>query len=233
MAVIIFMALLISYLNKSVETDPIFNRDFPTWRGIAYIILYLWVIGLNVFCFEYFKISHRIILDFNEHHYETSTGIFKIAGFLSTVFAAVFTIYALNIADIVILGNFPSRYLALIVWGFFLLFVFNPLPISYFRSRVYILKLLLRIIVSPFVGVPFVIAWGTDQLLSLITPFEDLAYTICYYFSLDFTDLEVKNNNCRQPAKVVVFVYATIIFMYRILQCIRQGYDKKKYWKEL
>lgn len=213
--------------------DPIFNRDFPTWRGIAYIIFYLWILGLNVHIFENFSISHRNILDFNEHHYETSTGIFKITGFLSTVFAGMFTLYALTIADIVTLGALPPRYLALIVWGFFIAFVFNPFPIFYYKSRIWTIKILLRIIVSPLVGAPFVIVWATDQLLSLITPFEDLAYTICYYTSLDFTDKEVLHNTCRQPARVVVFAYATIIFIYRMLQCMKQGYDKRKYWKEL
>jgi len=51
MAVILFMSLLLAYQNKGVETNPIFNRDFPTWRGIAFVIFYIWVIGINVFCF--------------------------------------------------------------------------------------------------------------------------------------------------------------------------------------
>ena len=88
-----------------------------------------------------------------------------------------------------------------------------------------------KIILSPFIGVPFVVSWATDQLASLITPFEDMLYTGCYYFNIDFTDAQVTSNSCRNPAKTAVFIFASTVFMYRILQCIRQGYDKKKYWK--
>lgn len=59
-----------------------------------------------------------------------------------------------------------------------------------------------------------------------------MAYTICYYTSLDFSDATVANNNCRNPAKIAVFAFAVTIFSYRIFQCIRQGYDKKKYFFE-
>lgn len=144
----------------------------------------------------------------------------------------MFTIYALHLAGIINLGYFPSQHLALIVWGLLFLFLFNPLPIIYFRSRIFILTLFGKIFISPFIGVPFVIGWATDQLLSLITPFEDMVYSVCFYTSLDFTDTKVTNNNCRNPAKIAVFVFAAIIFCYRILQCIRQGYDKKKYFFE-
>lgn len=52
MAVAIFMTLLLMYKKKSVETDPIFNRDFPTWRGIALIIFYIWTQGANLYVYE-------------------------------------------------------------------------------------------------------------------------------------------------------------------------------------
>lgn len=178
-------------------------------------------------------ISHKIIFDFASHHYSNSTRIFKIAGLLSTVFVVLFTLYALNLADFYKLHTFDTRYLSLIVWVVFLVFMFNPLPVIYFRSRIFSFLLFLRIVASPFIGVPFVVTWATDQLLSLITPFEDMVYSICYFTGdLDFTDPHVTNNKCRNPAKVAVFIFATIVFAYRIVQCMRQGYDKGKYWRE-
>jgi len=42
---------ILAYTGKSIETDPIFNRDFPTWRGIALFIIYIWILGLNVYGF--------------------------------------------------------------------------------------------------------------------------------------------------------------------------------------
>ena len=227
------MSALLGYERKSVEEHPIFNRDFATYRGIAFIIFYIWVLGICVFCFEWYIISYRNILDFNDHHYSTSTQIFKVAGFLSTIFAALFTLYALNLAGVVSLGLLPYQYLALIIWGMLILFLLNPLPLFRFHARIFTIKLFIKIVVSPFVGVPFVVAWATDQLVSLITPFEDLVYTGCYYTSIDFSDVQVTQNPCRNPAKLAVFIYAVIVFAYRMMQCMKQGYDKKKYLFEL
>lgn len=153
-----------------METDPIFNRDFPTWRGIALIICYIWIVGINVACFEFFMISYRNVMDFNDNYYSTSTAVFKIAGFLSTLFAILFSLYALSLGDLIAV-SLPSQYLALVVWGMLIVFMFNPLPFLRFHARVYTVKLFLKIAISPFIGVPFVVAWATDQLVSLITPF--------------------------------------------------------------
>ena len=47
------------------------------------------------------------------------------------------------------------------------------------------LKLIGRALISPIFGVDFPITWLTDQMVSLITSWKDLAYTICYYSALD------------------------------------------------
>ena len=111
--------------------------------------------------------------------------------------------------------------------------MFNPFPIFYARTRIFIFKLFLKIIISPILGVPFVVTWATDQLLSLLTPFQDMVYTICYYSAQDFSDVYAVQDKCKNPAKIAVFVYGIIIFSYRIFQCMRQGWDKKKYIWEI
>jgi EXS family len=69
----------------------------------------------------------------------------------------------------------------------------------------------------------------TDQWLSLITPFRDLRYTICYYNELDF-DLP-KVNSCKSNTSFEIVVSITIIGLsYRILQCMRLGYSQGKYF---
>jgi hypothetical protein len=80
-------------------------------------------------------------------------------------------------------------------------------------------------------GVPFPVAWATDQLVSLLTPIGDIAYTICYYFKIDFSDKLVKTNNCKSPQNIAQFVYGVVVICYRMLQCGRQGFDKGKYWR--
>lgn len=170
-AVIAFMSFLLAHSGRSVETDPIFNRDFPIWRGSAFVILYIWVIGVNVYYFEKYMISHRIILDLDQKNRSSSNRIFNIAGFFSSVFVIIFTAYALKLSEHVEYESIPHRFLGLIVWGIIIVLFINPFPILYRKSRFFLIKLFLSVLVSPLIGVPFIISWTTDQFVSLVTPF--------------------------------------------------------------
>lgn len=226
------MLIIILELSKiSIEKDPVFSRDFPTWRGIAYFIFYMWIISINTYFFEAYNVSHRIIFHYNEHHYSTSAQISVLAGVFSTIFLVMFTIYTLSIQDILDVSSSVTPYLVLVVWGSFVLFWINPLPILW-RTRFYAFKLILISILSPFLGVPFEVVWMTDQVVSLVTPLKDFAYTICYYTQLDLNaETDPTDNYCSSVTRIeIVFVVGAIAYSYRMIQCIRQGYDKKKYF---
>ena len=49
--VIVILIVILAVNNLSIETDPVFNRDFPTWRGIAFFIFYIWILGFNTYMF--------------------------------------------------------------------------------------------------------------------------------------------------------------------------------------
>lgn len=212
-----------------MEQDPLFNRDFPVWRGMAFIILYIWVLGFNAYYFQEYRISPHVILDYTDHHRITYTKLFNIAGFFSTLFSLLFCLYALSISKIINFGQFPERYLALILWLFFILFMINPLPTKYHKSRMYIFKTMGQILVSPFFPITAAIGLFTDQMQSLITSFGDLAYSICYFTSLDFDNYSSKNNICKRPAAVASFVYVLWLLTLKSLHCFRKGYDNKKF----
>lgn len=127
------------------------------------------------------------------------------------------------------------HYLVLFVWGIFILYLINPFPIFSFHSRLYGLKIAIKSILAPFLGVTFPVIWMTDQLISLITPFRDFAYTICYYINLtDEGSVNSRSNTCNSAKRFeVVFMVGAIAYFFRIVQCMRQGYDKGSYFCEL
>jgi hypothetical protein len=99
-----------------------------------------------------------------------------------------------------------------------------PLPIFNSQGRLYALKLVGTTLLSPVIGNEFVHNWAADQAISLATPFRDLGYTVCYYTQLDFADL--KSNPCsKKSAFELVLLYVVISISYRVLQCIRSGYQ--------
>jgi xenotropic and polytropic retrovirus receptor 1 len=103
-----------------------------------------------------------------------------------------------------------------------------PLPIFNYKGRLYALKLTFRCLVSPLVGVEFVIEWMTDQWISMATPLRDVAYTACYYTNLNFDLISVNPCKSKNTFEVVLLV-VLIVQAYRIMQCIRMGYQEGKY----
>lgn len=101
------------------------------------------------------------------------------------------------------------------------------IPISFWnwRGRFYMLKLIGKALISPITGVDFPIIWLTDQVVSLVTCFKDLAYTICYYSVLDLRVIPTTYKNiCSAGANIyVVFFVGMFVFTWRMIQCIRQG----------
>lgn len=113
----------------------------------------------------------------------------------------VFLIYLLFITNIVANNSsFQTEYLVLIVWIALASYIFMPLPILNHEGRLYALKLNLRCLLSPIIGVDFTIVWMTDQWISMATPLRDLAYTVCYYTRLDFNVISV--NPCKNNSTV-------------------------------
>lgn len=133
--------------------------------------MYIWVYGYIVHFFEKYKISHHIILDFEDHNRATSTNIFNIAGIFTLVFCVLFAIYALSLSNYINFDAFPPRYLGLIIWGLFFIFLFNPIPTKYHKSRIYIIKNVIKSFLNPFRKVPLSIIFTTCQQLALITSF--------------------------------------------------------------
>jgi hypothetical protein len=125
--------------------------------------------------------------------------------------------------------------LVLLVWGLFIFYFINPFPIFSYKTRLYSLKLALKSILAPVLGVPFPVIWMTDQLVSLITPLKDLAYTICYYeYLIGGSHADQSYSECSSASRIeVVFVVGAIFLSFRMLQCMRQGFDKGKYFLEL
>ncbi len=93
----------------------------------------------------------------------------------------------------------------------------------------YILKTLCEILVSPFFPITPAVGWFTDQMQSLITSFGDMAYSICYFTSLDFDNYSSKNNICKRPAAIASFVYVLCLLSLKCFHCFRKGYDNKKF----
>lgn len=220
--IIVFVSIILSRSDVTLNANTVFNKDFSLWRGISIFIFYIWVLGIDFGYFEKYKINHRIILKNNYPKYPISTDLFSIAGVFSIIFIIVFTIYALQIAGILEIYAVAPQWLPLFVWGPFLLFLFNPFPILYHYGRRTFFKMFFNGLMSVFFVVDFPKVWAIAQSISLVNVFQDLVYSFCFYSTLTFP-YNPKVNECKTPAIQARFVYTVIIYAIRIVQCTKVG----------
>lgn len=225
------MSIILSRSSVSLDKNTIFNKDFTLWRGISIFIFYIWVLGVDFSFFEKYKISHRIIFKNNYPEYPTSIALFKIAGIFSILFITTFTIYSLQIAGLLEIGVVYSQWLPLFVWGPFLIFLFNPLPVLYPYGRLFFFKLIFNAIASVVIVVDFPKIFVTAQAISLVNVFQDLFYAVCFYTTLSFP-IDPTVNTCKTPAIQARFIYTIVIYSIRIIQCIKVGCGQGSYWKK-
>jgi hypothetical protein len=64
------------------------------------------------------------------------------------------------------------------------------------------LKVAIKSLFAPFLGVTFPVIWMTDQLVSLITPFKDFAYTICYFIGLTSNTTDGSAKSCNSNGRI-------------------------------
>lgn len=222
------MIVIIQINNLSIANQSQFSRDFPTWRGIAIWIFYVWMLGFDIYIFQRFKIKYRQIFNIKPNHYPEAVNIYRMAGFHSSMYVIVFLFYVLDIAGIYSIPGFSEEYYAAISWGLFIGFLLLPLPTYSHKGRYFVFSLMIDSALSPFRGVTFPVTWMTDQAVSMAVPLKDLEYTICYYTQLDYTS---DYNVCQDSNRIsTVLIVAVSVCSIRIIQCIRQGYDKGEYF---
>jgi hypothetical protein len=110
----------------------------------------------------------------------------------------------------------------------FILYILCPFKIFNWKGRLYMWKIIGLCIISPLYQVNFTISFTTNQFVSLVNAIKDFAYTTCYYTQLDLK-YSTSSSKCSGSIEVV-FVAASIGRFLRLLQCIKTGYDNKKYF---
>ena len=111
------------------------------------------------------------------------------------------------------------RYFGEIFWAIIICYLILPLPILHYKGRLYFLKILGKVIMSPCIRMSFLIIWVSEQLVSFNQPFADLFYTICSFTSRDY-------ESCTKNVPNFSSAYIMFIFIYRMIQNL-------KFWRQL
>ena len=186
---LIFILVMAIYGSIDPDRDETFKHIFPMFRGSAFIVLYIWCLGWNVYIWTRYHINYKKIFQFN-YHFSTPTEILMRGTFFSSILLVIFIWYVVvneqmgNLADGLNSLKIPKEFLPMILWVLLIAYLFFPSR-TWFNGegRLYFFKRIYRFIISPCVLIDSPSGFVADQLMSFVVPLQDLAYTICYYIS--------------------------------------------------
>uniref|UniRef100_A0A3Q3EFU5 Xenotropic and polytropic retrovirus receptor 1a n=1 Tax=Labrus bergylta TaxID=56723 RepID=A0A3Q3EFU5_9LABR len=224
-----FIILAISF----VLTGAVFIRFENVWplvriyRGGFLLIQFLFLLGINTYGWRQAGVNHVLIFEINPRNNLSHQHLFEIAGFLGVLWCL--SILSCLYSEYTFI---PMQINPLILYGFMVLFLLNPLKTCYYKSRFWLLKLLFRVFTAPFHRVEFADFWLADQLNSLVFVLMDLEYLICFYiFELQWSNSKGLLPNPREQGHTdadmffyLLIVFSTISSLYTLIWDLRMDW---------
>ena len=227
--IFILCILIANHFHIDMDDDAKFKTIFPMFRGYLVMVIYYWFLGLNVYVWNTYHINYKLAFNFDSH-YSPVVSIFKRAAFFTMIVAMMLLCYMIERTQIPILYdlvNFiPLELTPLISYIIVLIYLFSPVKDSFnYPGRIYLGRLFLETMASITTTSDLRHTWLGDQMTSLVGPFRDIEYTVCYYVHYNNT-FEEKKRLCsnRRPIVILIGIYPYFI---RFLQVIKTMWEKK------
>ena len=227
--IFILCILIANHFHIDMDDDAKFKTIFPMFRGYLVMVLYYWFLGLNVYVWNTFHINYKLAFNFDSH-YSPVISIFKRAAFFTMIVAIMLLCYMIERTQIPILYdliNFiPLELTPLISYIFVFIYLFCPFKHTFnYFGRLYLGTLFVETMASITTTSDLRHTWLGDQMTSLVGPFRDIEYTVCYYVHYNNT-FEEKKRLCssRRPIVILIGIYPYVI---RFLQVIKTMWEKK------
>ncbi|KAM9322911.1 xenotropic and polytropic retrovirus receptor 1 homolog isoform 4-T4 [Pholidichthys leucotaenia] len=195
------------------------------YRGGFLLIEFLFLLGINTYGWRQAGVNHVLIFELNPRNNLSHQHLFEIAGLLGVLWGV--SLLSCIFSEKIMV---PMHANPLALYGFLLLFLINPFKTCYYKSRVWLLKLLFRVVTAPFHHVGFADFWLADQLNSLVVVLMDLEYMICFYsFELEWTNDNglVTEDEAQFEAQIFFYLYIACLI---ISSCYTLIWDLKMDW---
>lgn len=157
---LVFVAVLVFYQGELGALDGRFVRDFHVWRGVGYLVLYLWAFSLDIAVFEKFKINYQLLFGFMKMTPRSSFAL-TFASTFTLIYMVLFVFYLLDFTNLINAHSHVIYWFPVIIWGLLLGYLLNPLPIFNFKGRMFFFKQILLTAASPCVKIYFNIIFIT------------------------------------------------------------------------
>ncbi|XP_045461774.1 xenotropic and polytropic retrovirus receptor 1 [Harmonia axyridis] len=225
-----FMILVIAVILSGMfhkERDD-WRIAFRLYRGPFLVIEFLFLWGINIYGWRSSGVNHVLIFEMDPRNHLSEQHIIEMAA----IFGVIWSISVLSFLYSRELG-IPAYVNPLILILLMVGFLLNPLRMMRHEARFWALKVLGRIVTTPFVYVTFAEFWIADQLNSLVCLFVDMQYFICFYLTIPDWDKGVDNNLCIENHMIIRPIMACLPAWFRFAQCLRRYRDTKEAFPHL
>ncbi|XP_065363374.1 solute carrier family 53 member 1-like [Calliphora vicina] len=217
--VLLGFILILSFFGN-LDTNFQSVHGLILFRAPFYVIMYLFLLGINVFSWRRAGVNHILIFEINPRKHLTYSHLLELHAIFGIIWS--FCVLAFIYADYI---NMSRLLFPLLLIGIMLAFLFNPLPIFHCNARYWLLRLMGRVILAPLFSVGFADFWFGDQLNSLVACLLDFKYLLCFYISNSSGKADVPYSQCMERDYVGNAVVRCLPSWFRFAQCLRRYCD--------
>jgi len=230
---VLFIAVILSAVFHSPENTidgAKFNVIVKLYRAPLLFILFLFLMGINVYGWRSSGVNHVLIFELDPRNHLSEQDLFELA----TTFGVLWTMSILCFLYADSLGVEPFVMPVFLV-GIMIVFMLNPTRTLKHDARFWSLKVITRIFLAPFFYVGFADFWLADQMNSLAQAMKDFQFLVCYYISFLYDGVFSGSTaeTCSFSGFWLVAVVGMLPAWFRFAQCLRRYRDTREAFPHL
>ncbi|XP_043784667.1 xenotropic and polytropic retrovirus receptor 1 homolog isoform X2 [Apis laboriosa] len=175
-----FIVLFVTVVLSAIFHDGGENLKiaFRLYRGPLLIIQFLFLIGVNVYGWRSSGVNHVLIFELDPRNHLSEQHLMELAAVLGVIWtlSLLSFLYSASL-------SIPPYVNPLVLVCIMLAFLLNPLKMFRHEARFWLLKIIGRVLISPFAYVNFADFWLADQLNSMATALLDFHFLACFYIT--------------------------------------------------
>lgn len=226
---IILVSIIVVGVGVFYRPSDSWDNLTPILRGlrVGFIVtIWFYAFAINTYGWRRGGVNNVLIFEFDPRNFLNFVQLFEVASLLGVflfigLFLFVFS-YWLGI---------PGWVGPLVMFGLLFLAFVLPLPLLYSRSRIWLGKELVRVILAPFFAVTFSDFWIADQFNSLAVVFLDIEFFLCFmFYGLHSPGSAIQCGSVTYGLRSVV---AALPAWFRFAQCLRRYRDTRLWFPHL
>ncbi|XP_076378767.1 solute carrier family 53 member 1 [Megalopta genalis] len=225
-----FIVLFVAVVLSAIFHDGGENLKiaFRLYRGPLLIIQFLFLIGVNVYGWRSSGVNHVLIFELDPRNHLSEQHLMELAAVLGVVWtlSLLSFLYSASL-------SIPPYVNPLALVCIMLAFLLNPLKMFRHEARFWLLKIMGRVLISPFAYVNFADFWLADQLNSMATALLDFHFLTCFYITNGNWLEAGDSTQCMSGSLIVRPIVNCLPAWFRFAQCVRRYRDSKEAFPHL